>query len=228
MAYTQNAYPNQGNFPEVSFPDELIPPDVDPDEGETILVAYSPEWSKVLAATCDQMLQFTSWQGTHDEKILAVNRAIILKILLQTPFIVPERDYPAPYWDDETDVDDELPVDEQDWYGQVEDANAAADEMSFSQNAVIWLLTGFVALVASPTLPGAVAAAITFRTLATRFVLAFNRGDLREQFRVIIDAEDYGNVDTDGMAEGDIVELTVDGLETADFHDILIVVTNPA
>jgi hypothetical protein len=45
---------------------------------------------------------------------------------------------------------------------------------------------------------------------------------------VIIDAEDYGNVDTDGMAEGDIVELTVDGLETADFHDILIVVTNPA
>ena len=222
-----NFYPNPTNFPEVSFPQELTPPDIDPDEGETILVAYSPEWSKVLAATCDQMLQFTSWVGDHDAKILAADRALALKILLQTPVDVGERDIPAPYWDTPEDVDDELPVEEQDWYGVVEDATAAADEMTFSQNAVIWLLTGFVALVASPTFPGNIAAAVTFRTLATRFVLAFNRGDIREQFRVIIDAQDYGEVDTDGMEEGDIVELTVNGLEDADFHDILIVVTNP-
>jgi len=82
-------------------------------------------------------------------------------------------------------------------------------------------------LVASPSLPGAIAAAVAFRTLAKRFVLAFNRGDIREQFRVIIDAQDYGKVDTDDMTEGDIVELTVDGLDPADYHDILIVVTNP-
>lgn len=227
MSYPINAYPNPANFSEVSFPQELIPPSIDPDEGETILVAYNPEWSKVLAAACDQMLQFQSWEGTHDEKLLAVNRALLLKILLQTPFDVPERNYPAPYWDDDEDVDDEMPAEEQDWYGQVEDANAAADEMSFSQNAVIWLLTGFVAFVTAPSGVGAVAAAITFRTLASRFVLAFNRGDIREQFRVIIDAQDYGKVDTDGMSEGDIVELVVNGLETADTHDILIVVTNP-
>jgi hypothetical protein len=228
MQYPQNEYPNGFNFPVVSFPEPLTPPDIDPDEGDTILVAYNPLWSKVLAATCDQMLQYSAWQGDHDEKILAVNRALALKILLQVPVYVPERDVPAPYWDDETDVELEEPADEQEWYGVVEDATVAPDEMTFTQNAVVWLLTGFVALVASPTLPGAVAAAIAFRTLANRFVLAFNRGDLREQFRVIIDAQDYGEVDTDGMTEGDIVELTVNGLEDAEFHDILIVVTNPA
>jgi hypothetical protein len=227
MGYPQNAYPNAKNFSEVSFPQELTPPDIDPDEGETILVAYSPVWTKVLMASCDQMLQFQSWEGTHDQKILAVNRALALKILLQTPFEVPERDYPAPYWDDDADVDDEAPAEEQDWYGQVADANAAADEMSFTQNAVVWLLTGFVALVAAPSFVGSIAAAIAFRTLATRFVLAFNRGDVREQFRVIIDAQDYGMVDTDGMSEGDQIELEVNGLAEADFHDILLVVTNP-
>lgn len=227
MGYPQNAYPNPNNFSEVSFPQELIPPDIDPDEAETILVAYNPAWSRVLAAACDQLLQFQSWEGDHDEKILAVNRAIILKDLLQTPVYVPERETPAPYWDEGEDVDDELPVDEQDWYGYVENAAAPPDEITFIQNAVIWLFTGFVALVASPTLPGALAAAVTFRTLATRFVLAFNKGDIREQFRVIIDAKDYGEVDTDDIAEGEVMEMTVNGLDDAEFHDIMIIVTNP-
>jgi hypothetical protein len=84
-----------------------------------------------------------------------------------------------------------------------------------------------VALVAAPTLAGAAAAAIAFHTLANRFVLAFNRGDLREQFRVIIDAQDYGTVDTGDLSTGDIVEMTVNGLDGTDSHDILIVVTNP-
>lgn len=138
--------------------------------------------------------------------------------------IEPEE-YPTPYWDDDTSVDDEAPADEQDWYGYVEDALAPANEITFVQNAVIWILTGFVALVLSPTLPVGAAAAVTFRTLAKRFTLAFNRGDIVEQFRVIIDAKDYGTVDTAGMAVGDVVELSVDGLDDLSFHDIVIVVT---
>jgi hypothetical protein len=227
MSFSQNAYPNPENFAELSFPEEVVAPAVDPDEGETILVAYNPEWSKVLAATCDQMLQFTSWVGTHDEKILAVDRALSLKILLQTPFEVPERDYPAPYWDDDEDVDQEQPIESQTWYGQVSTPDAPADELTFVENAVIWLFAGFVAIVASPALPAGIAAALAFRTLAVRFTLAFNRGDVREQFRVIIDASDYTVVDTGDMDEGEQVEIDVDGLEDADFHDILIVRTLP-
>ena len=227
MGYPINAIPNQNNFAEVSFPQELTPPDVDPDEGETLLYAYNPAWSKVLAAACDQMLQYTSWIGDDDEKKLAVNRALTLKILLQTPVEVGERDMPAPYWDDDEDVDDEMPVESQDWYGMVTNPSAPADELTFVENAVIWIITGFIALVLAPALPAGVAAGLAFRTLATRFTLAFRRGDIIEQIRIVIDAKDYGTVNTGDVAEGEIIELQVNGLDEADFHDILLVVTNP-
>lgn len=229
MGYPQNALPSPNNFSEVSFPQELTPPSVDPNDPdlELILVEYNPEWTKVLMAACDQMTQFTSWIGDDDEKKLAVNRAILLKIQLQLPVEVGERDMPAPYWDDESDVDDELPVEDQIWYGEVTNPTAPANELTFVENAVIWIISGFIALVLVPALPAGVAAALAFRTLATRFTLAFNRGDIREQFRVLIDAKEYDTVDTDGLSEGDIIELNVDGLDDLDFHDILIVVSNP-
>jgi len=225
--YVQNTLPNPQNFPEVSFPEELTPPSVDPDEGTTDLYAYNPAWKKVLAAACDQLLQFSSWTGDSDDKKLAVDRATSLKILLQTPVYVGEREVPAPYWDDEIDVDDEATPEDQVWYGEVTNPSASADELTFVENAVIWILTGFVALVLFPALPAGVAGGLAFRTLATRFTLAFNRGDVREQFRVVIDAADYTTVDTDGMSEGEQVEINIDGLEPADYHDILIVVSSP-
>lgn len=227
MDYPGNFYPNPDNYPEPSFPQELTAPDIDPDEFPTILVEYGTEWTPVLMAAVDQLLQYSSWSGTHDDKIAAVNRASNLKWQLQNPALVGDEEIPAPYWDSEEDVDDELPVEEQDWYGMVTNPSAPADQLTFVENAVIWILSGFIALVLVPALPAGVAAAITFRTLATRFTLAFNRGDIIEQFRVIIDAQDYGTVDTAGMAVGDIVELDVNGLPDAAFHDILIVVSNP-
>lgn len=228
MNFPGNFYPNGFNYPEPSFPQELTAPDVDPDDPdlEMILVEYNPAWTEVLMAAVDQLLQYSSWEGTQEDKILAVNRASNLKWLLQEPVDVNDE-IPAPYWDSETDVDDSLPADEQDWYGYVENALAAPDEMTFVQSAVIWILTGFVALVLSPTLPVGAAAAVTFRTLATRFTLAFNRGDVREQFRVIVDAADYETVDTDGLDVGDIIELNVDGLEDLPNHEIIIVRTTP-
>ena len=225
--FQPNSWPNDTNFPVVSFPQELIPPYIDPDETPNILVEYNPGWTPVLMAAVDQLLQYSTWAGDHDDKILAVNRANNLKWQLQDPVDVGEEEFPTPYWDSETDVDDEMPAEDQEWYGMVTNPSDPADELTFVENAVIWVLSGFVALVLVPALPAGVAAGLAFRTLATRFTLAFNRGDIREQFRVIIDAEDYGTVDTDGLSEGDILELEVNGLETADFHDILIVVSNP-
>jgi len=222
-----NALPLPENFQVVSFPQEVTPPSVDPDEGETNLYAYNPEWSKVLAAACDQLLQFTSWTGDSDAKKLAVDRALSLKIQLQEPVTVGEREYPAPYWDDDEDVDDEAPVEDQDWYGMVTNPSAPADELTFVENAVIWIFTGFIALVLAPALPAGVAAGLAFRTLATRFTLAFRRGDIIEQIRIVIDAQDYGEVNTGDVAVGETIEIEVNGLTEADFHDILLVVTNP-
>jgi hypothetical protein len=227
MDFPGNLYPNPDNYPEPSFPEELTAPDIDPDEFPTILVEYGTEWTPVLMAAVDQLLLYSSWAGTHDQKITAVNRASNLKWQLQNPALVGDEEFPPPYWDDEINVDDQAPADEQEWYGQVTNPTAPPDELTFVQNAVIWLLSGFVLVAAAPTIIGAAPAAIFFRTVAVRFTLAFNRGDIREIFRVVIDAVDYGTVDTDALAMGDIIELNVDGLADLPTHDILIVRTTP-
>jgi len=82
MAYPQNAWPNFKNFQEVSFPQEVTPPDVDPDV-DVRCVKYNPAWAAVLAAACSQLTQLASWAGTPEEKTLAVLRATNLKIQLQ-------------------------------------------------------------------------------------------------------------------------------------------------
>jgi len=105
----------------------------------------------------------------------------------------------------------------------VTDALAPADELTFVENVVIWLLTGFVAVAAAPTLGGAAAAALFFRTTAVRFVLAFNRGDTDEIIRVVIDSADYGTVNTSDVAVGGIIELPINGLADLPNHDILII-----
>lgn len=227
MPYSDNFTPNPFNFPVPSFHHEVAAPDVDPDEGETILVAYNEDWSPVLAAACNQLLEYSSWIGDHDDKILAVNRATNLKIQLMTPVYVGEREVPAPFWDDETDVDDEAKPEDQTWYGEVTNPTAPADELTFVENAVIWILTGFVAFALLPSGPGSIAGGLFFRTVATRFTLAFNRGDVREVIRVVIDAADYTEVDTGGMSVGDIIEIKIDGLADLPKHDILLVTTYP-
>lgn len=222
-----NDYPNPNNFPVLSFPQEVPAPDVEPDEGDTILVEYSVYWIPFLMAACDQMRQFSTWQGDDDTKLLAYNRATNLKDILQTPVEVGEKDMPAPYWDDAEDVDDEMPVESQIWYGKVTNPTAAADELTFVEDATIWIISAFIALVLVPALPAGVAAGLAFRTIAKRFTLAFRRGDILEQIKIIIDAKEYGDVDTSTVAEGEIIEVNIDGLDEADFHDILLVITNP-
>jgi hypothetical protein len=226
--YPGNFYPNEFNYSKPSFSQEVTAPDVDPDDPdlEMILVQYNPEWALVLSAAVDQLMQYATWEGDHDAKILAVNRAATLKWLLQEPVDI-SQETPAPYWDTDEDVDDSAPADEQDWYGEVTNPTAPADELTFVENAVIWIFTGFIALVLSPALPAGVAAGLAFRTLATRFTLAFRRGDIIEQIRIVIDAKDYGTVNTGDVAVGDVIEVDVNGLEDLSAHDILLVVTNP-
>lgn len=225
MDFPNQFYPNKTNYPVGSFPQEVPPPEAEPDDNDLIYVAYNIEWQPVLLAAVDQLCLYSTWIGDHDAKILAVNRAVYLKWLLTMPVEVGDTDMPTPFWDSDATADDEQPAETQEWYGYVENPSAPADELTFVENAVIWIFQGFIALVLAPALPVGVAAAITFRTLATRFTLAFNRGDIGEQFRVIIDAVDYGNADTEDLAVGDIIELNVDGLPDAAYHDIMIVRT---
>jgi len=124
---------------------------------------------------------------------------------------------PSPYWDEAQDLDDELPTDIQPWYGIVTDYTAPPYELDFVTAAGVWVITGFVAYAAG------IGAAVAFQTIAPRFILAWKRRDIGELFRVVIDAADYGTVDTSTVAEDEIIELAVLPDPDLETHDILIV-----
>lgn len=193
-----------------------------------ILIPNSPEWVGTVSGALLPLIYKNSWEqseGGITPEVASEAAFAMLNAYWET--VCADTEFPTPYWDDETSVDDEATSEEQTWYGQVTNPTAPPGELTFVENAVIWLLAGFVLVAAAPTIIGAAPAAIFFRTVATRFTLAFNRGDIREIFRVVIDAVDYGTVDTDGLAVGDIIELDVNGIAEAPTHDILIVRTTP-
>lgn len=213
----QNVYPAPDNYPASSFPQPVPVPTVDPDDAGTLLtVQYSWEWQQVLLAAVDQLLNPATWQGEHDDIILAMDRAAGLKDLLQIPVTPASTEAETPLWDDAADVDDSMPADSQIWYGMVADVTAPPSGLTFLDDLGIWVLTGLVALTATP------AAAIAFRTFAPKFVLAFKGDDVGEQIRVVIDDVDDLFFDTTGR-EGEIINIPIyPSDQSLSAHDILI------
>jgi len=123
---------------------------------------------------------------------------------------------PTPFWDDVTDVEDEAEPATQIWYGEVDDPDLPADELTFIENAAIWAFTGFLAVSGTP------AAAILFNTSAPSFVLAMRGDDPAEVIRVIIDSYEQATIDTTGQI-GDLIEVPVIGDPELSTHDILLV-----
>lgn len=134
--------------------------------------------------------------------------------------ICPADTIDTPFWDDNTDVDDEMSLDDQTWYGTVSDPEAPPDELDFVENAAIWALTGFLAIA---TIELAAAPAILFHTIAPKFVLATRRGDLGEIIRILVDGEEAARVDTSAAAPGDIINTTILADPDLESHDIMLV-----
>lgn len=124
---------------------------------------------------------------------------------------------PAPWWDTGTDADDEAAPDDQTWYGGVTDPDAPADELSFVQDLFVLTFSGFLVYA------GDIGAAIAFHTIAPRFILAWERGDVGEIWRLVVDSADYATVDTSSASAGDVIETTVSAAPVGGGHDILLV-----
>lgn len=122
-------------------------------------------------------------------------------------------DVETPYWDTDEDVDDDMPVGEQIWYGEVDDPAVAPTELTFRENAEIWTFAGLLALGGAP------GAALSFLTIAPRFVLAFKQGDIGKIIRVFVDADKAAEIPGDGT--GDVVEVSVVPPD-ADNHQIYV------
>lgn len=210
----QNDYPSPDNYPVPSFTQPVPLPDIPPDEGELIYVAYNPAWIPVLMGAVDQLLLPSTWQGNHDEIIAALNEASLLKFMLQQPVEV-ESGVPTPFWDEASDLEDEEPAEVQEWYGYVTEPEGDPAGLTFIDDLSIWALTGFIAY------SGDIGAAIFFRTIAPSFVLAWRRGDIGEIIRIIIDGAEFGRVDTASAAPGSIVQMPVVAGEG--MHDITMI-----
>lgn len=74
-----NDYPNAENYPKPSFPRSVVPPSVDPDEGDLVCIELAPEWLPVLMGAVDQLLLPSTWDANEFNQRLAVQRADTLK-----------------------------------------------------------------------------------------------------------------------------------------------------
>ena len=187
-----NAYPNLENYPSPSFQTPATAPDVDPDEGAVVVIGLNPEWIPVVEGALDQLLLPDAWTGDHDTVILALNRASNLKMLVGAADV---GEVPAPFWDEDSgdDSDDQAPIDDQPWYGQIV---LIDDNLTFVENAFIYVVAGFIAYAGLPT------AAISFVPLARNFVITMKSNPLGGIVRFLADATEIGRVDTYAAADG--------------------------
>lgn len=210
-------------FPVQGKPGRYLTPD---DVPETRLcrvfsIPDSAQWLGTFMGALLPLIDPETWQQggtlTPDE---AADEALEIIWQAYSPYAQSPTCFsvPTPFWDEAQDVDDQVGVDDQIWYGEVDDPDAPPDEINFIDNAAIWVITGFIAY------SGNIGAAIAFNTVAPRFVLAWRRGDVAEVIRVIIDAADYGTVDTSTVAAGEIIELSIlPADQELTSHDILLV-----
>lgn len=185
-----------------------------------VFIPDDPEWLAVVSGALAVLTQPYSWEqsGAVTPQEAAERMTVMLTDYYngQCGGTV-EETVPTPYWDDATDLDDETPIDLQEWYGLVTDWTAPIDGLTFVENAAVWAITGFVAYAAG------IGAAVTFRTVARNFVLAVQREDAGEAIRVIVNGVQETKIDTTPYAPGEVIEVPIAAETAADYYDILIV-----
>lgn len=118
---------------------------------------------------------------------------------------------PAPVWEDDEEVDDEIADDMQPWYGYVENPEAPPEELEFTTQVGIWVITGFLAFASFEV---AFAPAIVFNAVAPKFALAWQRGDVGEVIKIFVktiegEYEQAAEVDTSSWTEGDVRDVEI-------------------
>jgi hypothetical protein len=199
----QNIYPNPDNFPISSFPQPVPAPDGEPDDAGTLItVQYSWHWQPVLLGAVDQLLNPYTWQGNHDEILNAIDRAVLLKTILQ----IDVGDVQAPFWDEESgdDADDLATVADQTWYG-------SWDGETFTETLAYVFLTNFLSTLVSP------AAAVKFLTIPRAFRVAIKQNPHGAKLLLFLDGGLYAVVNGYSIVD-QVVEVIVKALPSGAFR----------
>lgn len=162
-------FPDEGvPYRKQLFEGQLLPPDVDPDEGQMALVRVNRAWIPVILGALTSLTHRSTWRTDDPELILQTQYRVndLLKL-----FVIPLEEPPF-YDDDETADDEQLP--EAPWYENVAD----------------WVITAFLATTFTP------GAAIVYKTTIPRLRLAFRTGDLGAIARVFLNDLEIWTGDT--------------------------------
>lgn len=201
----QGGYPTPTEIPEATA-------------SRTFCIPGSTAWLAVIMGCLMQLADEANWQ-VFDGGISAEDAAEAAQIIIDSGYdgtCAASTNTPTPYWDDATDVDDESDPATQVWYGYVDDAEAAREELTFFEDAAIWTFTGFLAVTGTP------AAAILFNTIAPSFVLAMRGDDFGEVIRVLIDGQEQARVDTTGLA-GEVIRVPIAPDPDVSPHEVLLI-----
>jgi len=209
----------QKQFTGVGYPTPVSIP-----EDTSCLILQIPadeEWWGVVVGLLYSLILEWNWQqfeGGLDRDVVAAR----WQQMLEEALAVAEASSDcalavrAPYWDDGSDVGLEADAEAQPWYGYVTDPTAAPGELTFVEDATIWVLTGMLAIGATP------AAAILFQTIAPRFALAMRGGDVVEIIRVLLDGEEMARIETSGDPD-ELIEIPIVGDPEISLHDLMII-----
>jgi hypothetical protein len=183
----------------------LTPPNL-PSETEcrTIKIPSSKFWLGIFNSALLETIYAWNWEQVNETDLTPDECAAYCAGVLFEYFSSGgdcTTGVPAPYWDSDESADDELPADEQTWYGFTSG--------SFVEDIADWVLTGFIA--ASTNL----SAAILYKTYVPRMRLAFRTGDWGGLIRITVDGIEAVRVNTMTEIEGIIeVPLIIDAVSS--------------
>jgi len=204
--------PGLTGFPTPNTPADIL--------GYLLFYFDDPVWAQYVLGACESLTYEYNWYEAGDLLPEEASEAFRL-IVQQAPYNLLEgTSVPTPYWDEDSEVDDQESDDTQTWYGTVTDPEAPQYELDFVENAAIMALTGLLAVA---TWEIGAYPAILFHTIAPKFVIAMRRGDVGEVIRILIDGEEAARVDTSSHSVGDVIDVPIVADPELDGHDIAIV-----
>lgn len=155
-----------------------------------VFIPDDPEWMAIVSGALNELAFAYNWEqvtGISAQDAAAVGLEMWLAHVQDE---CASDDVPTPYWTNADNVDDSLPADVQEWYGFFTDYDASWDDMSFVEQATVWLYSGMIASAYSP------GAAIVFRTTVSKFLFAVRQRDFGGIVRLMIDGDDVATIDT--------------------------------
>lgn len=179
-------------------------------------VPASDDWLGVLMAAAETLTKDYNWYNwgsmTIDEVTQAWNDIIIASYEESLEGTCPSNTVDTPYWDEDTEVDDEMSIDTQTWYGEVADPMVAPTSLTFIENAAVWAFTGLLAVGVDVNL------AIAFHTIAPKFILSVKQANFGNIIRIFVDGEKAAEITDAG--DNSVMDIPIVADPSLSAHDI--------